>query len=72
VGDDGSASESTWTWMFSCGPHHLIETYNAAISWSSADTPLYAYLFWGAEYWILRARSGDSSYLDALQRVLMA
>ncbi len=56
--------------MFSCGPHHLIENYNAAISWSSRETPLYAYLFWGAEYWILRARSGDSSYLDAFQRLL--
>jgi len=56
--------------MFSCGPHHLIENYSAAISWSSRETPLYAYLFWGAEYWILRARSGDSSYLDAFQRVL--
>ena len=56
--------------MFSCGPHHLIENYSAAISWSSRETPLYAYLFWGAEYWVLRARSGDPSYLDAFQRVL--
>jgi hypothetical protein len=56
--------------MFSCGPHHLIENYNSAISWSSRETPLYAYLFWGAEYWILRARSGDPSYLDAFQRLL--
>ncbi len=58
--------------MFSCGPHHLIENYNAAISWSSRETPLYAYLFWGAEYWVLRARSGDPSYLDAFQRLLTA
>ncbi len=58
--------------MFSCGPHHLIENFNTAISWSSAESPLYAYLFWGAEYWILRARSGDSSYLDAFQRLLTA
>jgi hypothetical protein len=57
-------------WMYTCGPHHLIENYNAAVSWSSGETPLYAYLFWGAEYWILRARSGDPSYLDAFQRVL--
>ena len=56
--------------MFTCGPHHLIENYNAAISWSNRDTPPYAYLFWGAEYWILRARSGDPSYLGAFQRVL--
>jgi len=56
--------------MFTCGPHHLIENYNAAISWSSRETPLYAYFFWGAEYWILRARSGDPSYLGAFQRLL--
>ena len=58
--------------MFSCGPHHLIQNYNAAITWSSAESPLYAYLFWGAEYWILRARSGDPSYLDAFQRLITA
>ena len=58
--------------MFSCGPHHLIENCNAAISWSTPESPLYAYLFWGAEYWILRARSGDPSYLDAFQRLLTA
>jgi len=56
--------------MFTCGPEHLIENYNTATSWSTPETPLYAYLFWGAEYWILRARSGDSSYLDAFRRVL--
>jgi hypothetical protein len=55
--------------MFSCGPHHLIANYNAAISWSRPESPLYAYLFWGAEYWVLRARSGDSSYLEAFRRV---
>jgi hypothetical protein len=56
--------------MFTCGPQHLIENYNAAISWSSREAPLYAYLFWGAEYWILRARSGDPGYLGAFHRVL--
>ena len=56
--------------MFTCSPLHLIENYNAAVSWSSPETPLYAYLFWGVEYWILRARSGDSTYLDAFRRVL--
>ncbi len=55
--------------MFSCGAHHVIENYNAAISWSSREAPLYAYLLWGAEYWILRARSGDTSYLDAFYRL---
>lgn len=56
--------------MFTCGPHHLIENYNEAIRWSGRETPLYAYLFWGAEYWILRARSGDLSYLGAFHRLL--
>ena len=29
-----------------------------------------AYLFWGAEYWLLRQRTGDASYLRAFERVL--
>ena len=56
--------------MFTCGPHHLIENYNAALGWSSPETPLYAYLFWGAEYWILRAGRGDPRYLGAFERLL--
>jgi hypothetical protein len=56
--------------MFTCGPHHLIENYNAAVRWSSAETPLYAYLLWGAEYWIVRAGLGDQQYLGAFQRLL--
>ncbi|HYL07748.1 MAG TPA: hypothetical protein VEU76_04320 [Candidatus Udaeobacter sp.] len=55
--------------MFSCGPNHLIENYNAAMSWSD-DLPPWAYLFWGVEYWISKARSGDRSYLGAFQRLL--
>lgn len=55
---------------FTCGPHHLIENYNAAASWSSAETPLYAYLLWGAEYWVLRAGLGDPQYLSAFERLL--
>ena len=27
-------------------------------------------LFWGAEYWVLRERSGDPSYLQAFARIL--
>jgi hypothetical protein len=38
--------------------------------WSRPASPLYAYLFWGAEYWILRERSGDPSYLRAFARLL--
>jgi hypothetical protein len=29
-----------------------------------------AYLFWGAEYWLLRERQGDGRYLAAFGRVL--
>ena len=29
-----------------------------------------SYLFWGAEYWLLRDRQGDPSYLRAFARVL--
>jgi hypothetical protein len=56
--------------MFSCGPADTISNYNAAIEWSTPAVPLYAYLFWGADYWILRQRSGDPSYLQAAARIL--
>jgi hypothetical protein len=56
--------------VFSCRPEDVIRNYNAAMAWSKPTSPLYAYLFWGAEYWILRARSGDQSYLDAFDRIL--
>ncbi len=56
--------------MFSCRPEDAIRNYNAAMEWSGPDAPLYAYLFWGADYWILRERSGDPSYLKAVARVL--
>lgn len=55
--------------MFSCPPEQLISTYNTAIGWSS-QPPLDAYLFWGAEYWVLRDRSGDGSYLQAFARTV--
>ncbi|HUY09788.1 MAG TPA: hypothetical protein VMW80_10150 [Candidatus Dormibacteraeota bacterium] len=32
--------------------------------------PLEAYLFWGAEYWLLRSSAGDDSYLRAFERIL--
>ncbi|MGH7765214.1 MAG: hypothetical protein ACREOM_12450 [Candidatus Dormibacteraceae bacterium] len=56
--------------MFSCRPEHLVSNYNSAIMWSTAASPLYAYLFWGAEYWVLRDGAGDSRYLRALERIL--
>jgi hypothetical protein len=52
--------------MFSCGPHHLIENFNTAM----AIPNLEAYLFWGAEYWVLREHSGDPSYMRAFARML--
>jgi len=57
--------------MYSCLPERLIENYNACMGWGSPeDFPLYAYLFWGAEYWLLRQQGGDDRYLRAFARVI--
>jgi hypothetical protein len=56
--------------MYSCLPEHLITNYNTCMRWSQLATSLYAYLFWGAEYWILRQQSGDPGYLQAFARIL--
>ncbi|MHB8598903.1 MAG: hypothetical protein ACYDER_19055 [Ktedonobacteraceae bacterium] len=56
--------------MYSCLPERIITNYNTCMRWSQQEAPLYAYLFWGAEYWILRKQSGDSSYLQAFARIL--
>jgi hypothetical protein len=56
--------------MYSCLPEHLISNYNAWLSASEGQASLYAYLFWGAEYWMLRKQAGDSSYLQAFRRIL--
>jgi hypothetical protein len=53
--------------MYSCLPEHVIENYNQCVS---ADPGLWAYLFWGAEYWLLRERQGDPRYLAAFARVV--
>lgn len=55
--------------LYSCTPQDLIENYNF---WANcvACNPLYAYLFWGAEYWVLRNNYGDQQYLRAFARVL--
>jgi hypothetical protein len=57
--------------MYSCLPEQLIDTYNR---WLTPDAPrawaLYAYLFWGAEYWVRRQQSGDPRYLQAFARIL--
>ena len=52
---------------YSCPPERVILNYNNCASWSS---DLYAYLFWGAEYWLTRANQGDASYLGAFARIL--
>jgi hypothetical protein len=56
--------------MYSCLPEHVIANYTACLRWSRPDAPLYAYLFWGAEYWLLRQQHGDPSYLAAFARIL--
>lgn len=56
--------------MFSCLPEHLITNYNTCMRWSQQGRGLYAYLFWGAEYWALRQQHGDPSYLQAFARIL--
>ena len=57
--------------MYSCPPEAIIENYNRCMGWArDSNFGLDAYVFWGAEYWISRRRSGDSRYLDAFTRVL--
>lgn len=57
--------------MASCLPEQLIENYNQCMSWNQgAPARLSAYLFWGAEYWLLRQRDGDPRYVRAFVRVL--
>jgi len=56
--------------MFSCLPEHIITNYNTCMRWSQQGCTLYAYLFWGAEYWVLRKQHGDPSYLHAFARIL--
>jgi hypothetical protein len=57
--------------MYSCLPEHVIENYNQCMRWAAPGDPrLSAYLFWGAEYWVLRAQTGDTRYLQAFARIL--
>jgi len=57
--------------VYSCLPEQVIENYNECMGWSGPeDFHLYAYLFWGAEYWVLRQRCGDERYLRAFARVV--
>jgi hypothetical protein len=56
--------------MYSCLPEQVIANYNTCMRSSQPATQLYAYLFWGAEYWKLRERNGDTRYLQAFARIL--
>lgn len=57
--------------MYSCLPEQVITNYNQCMSWARQEpSGLYAYLFWGAEYWVLRQHSGDPRYIDAFVRIL--
>lgn len=56
--------------MYSCLPEQVITNYNACMRWSRREVPLYAYLFWGTEYWMLRKQCYDASYLQAFARIL--
>jgi hypothetical protein len=57
--------------MYSCLPEHMIASYNRCVRWSRRNPPgVSAFLFWGAEYWLLRARQGDPAYLRAFSRIL--
>jgi hypothetical protein len=57
--------------MYSCRPEDLIGNYSQCMRWiHGRSCVLDGYLFWGAEYWLLRDRQGDPSYLRAFARVL--
>jgi Beta-galactosidase len=57
--------------MASCPPERVIENYNRCLALArESDGTLEAYLFWGAEYWLLRQQTGDGSYLGAFRRIL--
>jgi hypothetical protein len=56
--------------MYSCLPEQVIGNYNAWLNEINQEAGLFAYLFWGAEYWMLRKQGGDSSYLQAFARIL--
>jgi hypothetical protein len=57
--------------MYSCLPEDVIGNYNRAMRYSArAGVKCAAYLFWGAEYWLLRRAGGDPRYLDAFARAL--
>jgi len=56
--------------MYSCLPEQVIENYNQCMHWQQEASHLYAYLFWGAEYWVVRDAGGDPRYLHAFAHIL--
>lgn len=57
--------------MASCPPERVIDNYNRCIVLArESGAALDAYLFWGAEYWLLRRQAGDESYLGAFRRIV--
>ena len=57
--------------MYSCMPEQMLENYNQCVRIANGGgITLDSYLFWGAEYWMLRKKDGDSGYLEAFERVL--
>jgi Beta-galactosidase len=56
--------------MYSCLPEQVIHNYNTCLRLTRQEASLYAYLFWGAEYWMLRKQHADPSYLGAFARIL--
>jgi hypothetical protein len=57
--------------MYSCLPEQVIANYNQCMRWVGDGHPrLDAYLFWGAEYWVLRQQVGDARYIRAFARIL--
>jgi hypothetical protein len=59
--------------MFSCLPEHVIQNFNSAMRLGDqVPGGLWAYLFWGAEYWLKRRDQEDDRYLAAFTHVLAA
>jgi hypothetical protein len=57
--------------MYSCRPENVIDNYSQCLGWArQAHFSLDAYVFWGAEYWVLREQHGDPSYMQAFRRIL--
>jgi hypothetical protein len=56
--------------MYSCLPETIITNYNSCMDSHGTGAALYVYLFWGAEYWVLRMLNGDPTYLQAFARIL--